>query len=110
MARLSTDNGVFTVLVEFHTTPETQGEVLDTLIAGADLFPSQPGFVSQHFHRSHDGARVLCYVQWRSEADHLACYQSPDVAARGKAVNDLVESGKATMEVRTYDVAHGTEA
>ena len=110
MAIISKHNDVFTVMVEFVTKPDTQGEVVSTLQKLAGMFPAQPGFVSQHFHRSHNGERVVCYVQWRTEKDHLDCYNNPELEALGADLMKLVEDGKAQMSVHTYDIVESAEA
>ncbi|MCG8423747.1 MAG: antibiotic biosynthesis monooxygenase [Proteobacteria bacterium] len=109
MAIIGKHNDVFTVMVDFKTTPEAQEEVVATMKKLADLFPSQPGFISQHFHRSHDGSRVVCYVQWRTEQDHLNCYNNPELEMQGVELARLVESGKAEMSVHTYTIVHSND-
>ena len=110
MAEISQSNDVYTVVVEFTTQPENQDEVAKTLLENSGVFPSQPGFVSQHFHKSHDGTQVLVYVQWKSEQDHLNCFHSPQVANQASAVQGLVERGVVQMNVQTFDVVQSDEA
>ena len=74
------------------------------------MFPSQPGFGSEHFHRSHDGKRVVVYLQWRTEQDHLNCYNNPDLKPMGAGLMKLVQGGKAQMNVHTYEIVETTEA
>lgn len=109
MANLSKNNDVFTVMVEFDTEPETQKEVLAAIRSMAGVFPTQPGFVSEHFHRSHDGKRIVVYVQWRTEQDHLNCYNNPDLKPTGAGIMALVQAGKARMNVHTYEIVQSTE-
>lgn len=110
MAILSRYNDVFTVMVEFDTTAEHQDEVIAAIRELAGVFPSQPGFVSEHFHRSDDGERVVVYLQWRTEQNHLDCYNNRELQPLGAPIMQLVQSGKATMNVRTYRVAESREA
>ena len=110
MAILSKYNDVFTVMVEYDTKPDTQAEVLAAIENLAGLFPSQPGFVSQHVHRSHDGQRIVVYVQWRTEQDHINCYNNPELKRLGASLMQLVEAGKAQMSVQTYEIAESAEA
>lgn len=37
-----------------------------------------PGFVSANFHLGRDGARLVNYVQWRSESHFQAMFGSPE--------------------------------
>ncbi len=73
---------------------------------GLRRFAEFDGFVGGATHVSADGGRIVQYLQWRSEEDHLACMNDPSWAdlPSSQRFMELVESGRATMDVRTYDV------
>ena len=108
--QVSTNADHFTALIEFSSDPSERPALLEQLDTLAGLFPAQPGFVSQHFLSSADGARVLCYVQWKDEASHLACLGSDQVAADSAPLMALVEAGRVQMHVDGYEVVHTSEA
>jgi len=110
MATLAHDNPVFTVLVQISTPPELQAELVATMLETAPVFAAQPGFVSSHLHRSHDGELVVNYLQWRSQADHEACLISPDVAAGGRPFMDFLERHGLDMDVTTYEIVQSLGA
>jgi hypothetical protein len=66
-------DGLFTVIVEFDTTPETQQRALDEIGAYVDTFLSrQDGFVQSWLHRGLDGTGLVHYALWHSEAQFRA--------------------------------------
>ncbi len=105
MVATKTDDATLcTAIVRFEVGPDDQSELIDLCQQNLSVFKAQPGFVSGTLLRSSDGSAVVNYLRWRSEADHLACMNSPDVAARGKALVDFLEAGRATLEVKTYEM------
>ena len=71
---------VFTV-----TSPEDQRRVFDEIVAATAVIRRFPGFVSANVHRSHDGARVVNYAQWRSKEEFDAMRAHPDVQEHFRA-------------------------
>jgi heme-degrading monooxygenase HmoA len=66
-------DGMFTVIVQFDTTPENQQRALEEIGAYVDEFLSrQDGFVQSWLHRSLDGASLAHYALWASEAQFKA--------------------------------------
>jgi heme-degrading monooxygenase HmoA len=110
MATISTENDVTTVVVDVGTEPDDQASVLSMMQGLSPVFARQPGFVSLSLHRSDDGARIMQYIQWKSLEDHFACMASDDVAKSGAAFMSLLSSGKATMDVKVYEVIYSIEA
>ena len=98
MAMLSADAPCFTVMVSVAVPPTHRDELVAIMVETAPAFAAQPGFVSSHLHASHDGGRVINYLQWRSQADHEACYASPDVASAGAAFMEAAK--KVTGQTR----------
>ena len=91
-------------------TVDAEAELMPTLEAharyGLTRFPEFDGFISGALHKSADGTRLVQYLRWRSEADHLACIHDPcwDTDPSSKRFLDLAESEGVTMEVRVYEV------
>ena len=104
MTTISRDNNVFTVMVQLNVDPENQGELVELSRSMIPVFERQPGFISLDLHRSLDGTQIVTYLQWRSKADHEACATSPEVATAVNAFMRFLESGKAAMEVKTYEI------
>jgi hypothetical protein len=73
---------------------------------GLDRFAQIEGFISGALHKSTDGGRLIQYLQWRSKADHLACMNDPrwEEEESTRRFLEHVASGRATMDVRIYDV------
>jgi heme-degrading monooxygenase HmoA len=110
MATVGKENDVFTVMVHLTTSPEDQQSVADLAAEIALLFGQQPGFISQHLHRSHDGTQVINYLQWRCKEDHVACLKNPAFMMAGMKFMGLISSGKVKMDVQTYEVTFSQEA
>lgn len=67
------DEGQFTVIVQFETAPEEQARALDEIGAYVDDFlRRQPGFLRSWLHRSLDGAAIAHYALWTSQAHFRA--------------------------------------
>ncbi|WP_369395539.1 antibiotic biosynthesis monooxygenase (plasmid) [Streptomyces sp. CG1] len=89
---ISPENGYYTTINIFRTTPENQRALADTL-AGADgMLREHPGFVGAAVHVSHDGATVVSYVQWEKEDAFHAMRQHPEAQGHFHTVKDLVSS------------------
>ena len=94
-----------TVMVIMEVAPADQAELIELALASQRTMAAQPGFIAGALHRGEDGTRVVQYLQWESREAHAACMASPDwnnEDARRFMV--LFDSGRATMNVQTYDV------
>ncbi len=110
MVATKTDDAACTTIVRYEVGQDDQSELVDLCLQNLSVFKAQPGFVSGTLLRSSDGSAVVNYLRWRSEADHLTCMNSPDVAARGTALVDFLQAGRATLEVKTYEVVASVRA
>lgn len=99
-----------TVIVTLTCDPADQDALLGLARGVLPAFARQPGFVSSSLHKSTDGTKVLNYLQWRTEADHLACMQNADVAAAGADFMAFVEERRVQIELGVYDVVETVEA
>lgn len=110
MPVISPDHPAFTVIVRVKVSPEHQAAMLEQSRRMVPAFQKQPGFLFMAVHRSLDGEEIASYLQWESQAHHEACQASPEVAAAGGEWMEFIQSGKATFEVRTYEVVAAAEA
>lgn len=95
------DRDVFTAIFEFNVDPDQQARMRTELPRiMADVVSKQPGFVSGNLHLSHDGAKVLNYFQWESEAAFRAFRADKETQEQVMAV-----IGPYGPMPRTYEVA-----
>ena len=110
MTKIETGSGVCTVVVTVDADPDVLAEMERHARRGLDEFGRFKGFVSGALHRSTDGGRLIQYLQWQTEADHLACMNDPrwDDEESTKRFMDHVESGRASLDVRVYEIVKTT--
>lgn len=88
------EGDLFTQVVEFQVAPDRQDALISALTAEVGRWVRhRPGFVSASFHASHDGARVINYAQWRTEADFRAFTADPEnegIAAAIRGVGGVI--------------------
>ncbi len=66
---ITREGNLVTLINVFETKPEQQQELIDAWIRFTEEVKDEPGFIGAALHRSTDGARVINYAHWRSEAD-----------------------------------------
>ena len=66
---ITREGNLVTLINVFETKPERQQELIDAWIRFTEEVKDEPGFIGAALHRSTDGARVINYAHWRSEAD-----------------------------------------
>lgn len=89
---ISTDAPIATLINVFTVQPERQRELVDLLVrATDDVMRHLPGFVAANIHASHDGARVVNYAQWQSEADFQAMLGNPDAQWHMRQATDIAD-------------------
>jgi hypothetical protein len=93
---------IVTVDAPSNVIPELERHARD----GLPRFRDFAGFVGGALHRSGDGTRLVQYLQWRSEEQHLACMNDPrwDTEPSAQRFMALAQEGTAAVDVRTYDV------
>ena len=89
---IAPENNYFTTINIFRTTPAHQEELTQVLLRGMHLLDRQSGFVATSLHRSHDGERVVAYVQWESREAFEAMRSRPDAQGHFESVGHLVSS------------------
>ena len=98
--------GAYTVVVTVDTDPGSMVSIMRHAELGLDAFATYEGFIGGALQVSHDGRRLVQYLQWRDEATYAACRDDPtwdgtDSAQRFMA---LVEAGRAQVDERPYRV------
>ena len=76
MTRISTQNGMITLINVFTVEPANQRRLIELLTEATEVSVRRaPGFVSANLHRSTDGTKVTMYAQWRSIEHYHAMRQ-----------------------------------
>ena len=102
MAIIEKNNGLYTIILNFDTKPESQQEQLDALIKFFESVVSrQPGLVSTNFHKSLDGTKILNYAQWESKEDWKNAIHDKDVLDHPK--NPIKH---AKIQINDYEVSY----
>lgn len=106
MPVIRTPTELCTVIVTVEADPALMPELEAHARDGLTRFPAFAGFVGGALHRSADGGRLVQYLQWEREEDHLACIHAPvwEAQASSRRFLELVGSGRASLDVRTYTV------
>ncbi|MDH3497540.1 MAG: hypothetical protein OER21_12330 [Gemmatimonadota bacterium] len=101
-----------TVIVTLDADPGLMPELEAHARDGLARFGAFAGFVAGALHRSADGRRLVQYLQWAREEDHLACVNAPvwNTVPSSQRFMEIVESGRATLDVRTYTVVAAVPA
>ncbi len=90
-ARIDPAAAVFTLINTFHTAPERQLAIVESLTRYTATARTLPGFVATAVHASLDGTRVVNYVQWATRADLDAMLARDDARAHLAEVGALAE-------------------
>jgi quinol monooxygenase YgiN len=107
MIHISTNTNHVTHINVFTVSPENQQQLVDLLVeATQSTIRKLPGYISNTYHRSLDGTKVIAYAQWRSQADFEAMLQRPDTAPQFQAISQLATS----FEPHLYEVVFVDEA
>lgn len=106
MTCISHPSDFCTVIVTVDADANVIGQMEPHAREGLTWFADFNGFVSGALHRSTDGSRLIQYLQWKSEKDHMACMNHPswDDNPSSRRFMEFVESGQARVDVRVYDV------
>jgi quinol monooxygenase YgiN len=92
IARIDPADEVFTLVNTFHTSPDRQDAIVNSLRQfTADHAQNLPGFVGASIHASLDGTRVLNYVQWRRRGDLQAMLATDEAKAHMAEVGALAD-------------------
>lgn len=112
MPVIDPDAQVCTVIVTVDAAASVLPELEAHAREGLSRFAKFPGFLGGATHRSADGTRLVQYLRWLTEAHHLACMQDPrwDDLPSTRRFMELVQSGRARMDVRVYEVVAVREA
>ena len=111
MTVIRPDQPLCTVIVTVDAETETMAVLEPHAREGLARFAKLKGLISGALHLSDDGRRLIQYLQWETEADHLACMNDPgwDELPSTKRFLEMVQSGRAKMHVQTYTVIAASE-
>ena len=90
-ARIDPAAGVFTLINTFHTSPDRQAAIVESLSRFTATARGLPGFVGTSVHTSIDGARVVNYVQWQTRGNLEAMLARDDARAHMAEVARLAD-------------------
>jgi quinol monooxygenase YgiN len=98
--------GQVTLINVFTVDPARQTALLEALDKSTtEIFLTVPGFLSANLHTSLDGARVINYAQWASEAQYREALQRDDVREHIGEAAALAEKWDPTL-VRVASIHH----
>ncbi len=90
-ARIDPAADVFTLINTFHTSPDRQAAIVESLTRFTATARDLPGFVGTSVHASFDGARVVNYVQWQTQQHLEAMLARDDARAHMAEVGQLAD-------------------
>ena len=94
---------MFKVVTRTHFPADKRDEVLELSRAAIEIARKQPGFQGMRVHLASDGSHTLTYWEWATEADHLACMESPDWSEwNGRWEANLADG--MSFDLQTYEV------
>lgn len=106
MTRIRPSSGLHTVIVTVDADEKHIPLLESHARRGLEWFGDYEGFIGGALHKSSDGRRLIQYLQWQSEQQHLDCMQDPawDENASTQSFLALMKSGEAKVDVRSYEV------
>ncbi len=106
MTSISESAKLCTVIVTVDGDPSVIEEIKPHAQDGLRRFREFPGFISGSLHQSIDGGRLVQYLQWKTEADHLACMNDPrwEELPSARHFLETIAKRRAVLDVRTYRV------
>lgn len=104
MAVLGEGNPVFTSIIRWVIEPGGPRNFEKTLMGVIPIFAKQPGFISQHIHRSFDETEFISYQQWQSKQDFDRCMANAEVTAVSHEITELVYNRRIRMDIHTYEI------
>ena len=104
MPVIAAGKGIVTHINVFTVTPEKQQLLVDSLIETVKAARSVKGWLSASIHRSHDGTRVVNYVQYESHEAAQAVLRH--LAAKGYLKRN---TGLGSVAPGQYEVVYTLE-
>ncbi len=98
---------VCTVIVSVDAPdPQVMAELRAHAEFGLRVFGEHDGYIAGALHLSEDGGRLVQYVQWSSADAYRTCLSDDrwDTVASATRFAEHITAGRATMDVRIYDV------
>ena len=106
MLQISRESHLCTVIVTVDAKPAVMSDLESHAAVGLERFREFSGFIAGALHKSVDGTRLVQYLQWRTEAEYRACINAGawDELPSTQRFMELINSGQARVDVRTFDV------
>ena len=99
---ISPGTKILTAINVISVLPKDQARVVELLSRASDVLgKTQAGFISANIHRSHDGTKVVNYVQWRSKQDFDSVFSNAEFMELYGQVKGLGQP-----DPHTYEVVH----
>ena len=97
---ISPGTQILTAINVISVLPKDQARVVELLSRASDVLgKTQVGFLSANIHRSHDGTKVVNYVQWRSKQDFESVFSNAGFMELYGQVKELGQPAPYTYEV-----------
>jgi heme-degrading monooxygenase HmoA len=105
MPNIAERSGLVTQITTVETEPGRSAEALALMQERAEFMKTQPGFVSVSLHRSHDGTKIVNYVQWESAESLAAAHHAPEFRDKWPRFGEITGEAEPALYdvVRVYD-------
>jgi heme-degrading monooxygenase HmoA len=108
-ATITQGRKMVTLINTFHVRPSDQDALVAELAAVTEsVMQYLAGFIGASVHKSVDGNYVVNYVQWETEADFTAMFESPKAKEHMERVKSLALTVTPAFYVVAYVGARGS--
>ena len=99
-------SGICTVVVTVDAKASLMPALREHAERGLEHFPTYAGYLGGALHLSADGTRLVQYLQWRSEAEYVACRDDPrwEQSPSTRLFREAARSGEAQVDARSFAV------
>lgn len=100
------EHEVCVVVVTLDAPLERMPALLSHASLGLERFPGFPGYLSGALHVSHDGTRLIQYLEWASVEQYEQCVQDPnwDELESTRRFMETVAAPDVHIDARAYHV------
>src|SRR3981081_1124989 len=106
MPNIRAENQPVTQITLIESDPDKQAAALSLMHERARFMARQPGFVSISLHRSHDGRRIVNYIQWNNLEQLRLAHESPEFRKEWRHFNQLTDE----IDPNLYEVEYIAES
>ena len=101
---MGTSSKTFVVITKTTFSSELRDQVIQFSLKSLPIFKKQAGLINIRMHEALDGTHMSSYMEWESEAHHLACMQSQDFSEINSQWASFIESGNLSFAFNTYNI------